>query len=355
MQIRAKLLGLGALCALAGASPALGKVTNASAARAADGRVQLSWTAPGAVDLYLAYAPDAGIAGAQLVSGADKDGKELVTVDATKRPYFLLRDKTDGSVTPLSERLVPLAQGSNFRDIGGYAGAGGRHVRWGLIYRSGASAMLTPDDLAKVKALGLHNIVDLRSDEERVLAPTKIDGITYSAVGYSMTALLAGMGNGVPQNGSAIYRNFPSMLAPQLRIVFGILKRQDGPIEYNCSAGQDRTGFTTAMILSALGVPRETILQDYHLSTAYRQPQFEMPRIDPARYPGNPVAQMFAHYQDNPAMAKAQPLKEADGTAFLSGAFDEIDEKWGSVDAYLEQEVGVTAQDRAELRRLYLQ
>ena len=106
---------------------------------------------------------------------------------------------------------------------------------------------------------------------------------------------------------------------------------------------------------SVLGVPRETILQDYHLSTAYRQPQFEMPRIDPARYPGNPVAQMFAQFQDNPAMAKPQPLKDADGTAFLSGAFDEIDAKWGSVDAYLEQEVGVTAQDRAELRRLYLQ
>ncbi|WP_253201207.1 tyrosine-protein phosphatase [Sphingomonas quercus] len=346
-----KVLGLVIACA---AGPAPATVTNALATRAAGDQVQLGWTATGAVDVYLAYAPDARIADAVLVSGADKDGKALVRVDATKRPYFLLRDAADGAMTEVSERIVPLAQGSNFRDIGGYAAADGRHVRWGVIYRSGASAMLTPDDVSKVNALGLRNMVDLRSDEERVLAPSKIDGVPYSAIGYSMTTLLAGMKNAAPQNGATIYRGFPTMLAPQLRIVFDLLRRQQGPIEYNCSAGQDRTGFTTAMILSALGIPRETIIQDYHLSTAYRQPQYEMPHIDLARYPDNAAAQMFGRYQDNPAMRVAQPLKEADGTPFLKGAFDEIEAKWGSVDAYLEQEVGVSAADRAELRRLYL-
>ena len=351
MRMHLKALGL----ALAlGASPTLAAITNAAATRAAADQVQLGWTAPGTVDVYLAYTPDAGIAGATLVSGKDMDGKALVKVDATRRPYFLLRDAADGSVTEVSERVVPLAQGSNFRDIGGYAAADGRHVRWGLIYRSGASVMLTPDDLAKVNALGLRNMVDLRSDEERVLAPTRIDGVAYSAVGYSMAALMSGMNGGAVQNGAAVYRGFPKMLAPQLRIVFDLLKRGQGPIEYNCSAGQDRTGFTTALILSALGVPRETIIEDYHLSTTYRQPLYEMPHIDLARYPGNAVAQMFGRFQDDPAMRVARPLKEADGTPFLKGAFDEIEAKWGSVDAYLEQEIGVSAADRAELRRLYL-
>ncbi|MDR2856576.1 MAG: tyrosine-protein phosphatase [Novosphingobium sp.] len=344
---------LGLVLAL-GASPALAAATNAVAMRAGQDRVQLGWTAPGAVDVYLAYAPDAGIADATLVSGKDRDGKALVRVDANRRPYFLLRDTADGTVTEVSERAVPLARGSNFRDIGGYATADGRHVRWGLVYRSGGSAMLTPEDLAKVKALGLRNMVDLRSDEERVLAPTRIDGVAYAAVGYPMAALMSGMNSGTPQNGAAIYRGFPGMLAPQLRIVFDLLKRGQGPIAYNCSAGQDRTGFITALILSVLGVPRETIMQDYHLSTTYRQPQYEVPHIDLARWPDNAAAQMFGRYQDDPAMRVARPLREADGTPFLKGAFDEIEAKWGSVDAYLEQEVGVSAADRAELRRLYL-
>ncbi len=63
------------------------------------------------------------------------------------------------------------------------------------------------------------------------------------------------------------------MLAPQMRLLFNTLKRGEGPIEYNCSAGQDRTGFATALILSALGVPRETIYKDYLLSVKYRQPR----------------------------------------------------------------------------------
>ena len=337
------------------ASAAMGRVSNADVERVGADSVRLTWTAPGAVDILAADRADASLASARMVSAADKDGTETVAVDPVKRTYFLLRDKTDGAVTRLSERALPLAQGSNFRDIGGYKTADGKHVRWGLIYRSGASAMLSRSDLDQVKALGLANLIDLRSDEERQLAPTKIDGVAYAAVGYSMGALLGGMGNGLPQNGAAMYRNFPALLAPQMRILFNALKRNEGAIEYNCSAGQDRTGFATALILSALGVPRETIYKDYLLSVKYRQPKNEMPHIDPAKYPDNVAAQLFSRYQDNPAFATPQPLQEADGTPFLKGAFDEIDAKWGSVDAYLEKEVGVTKVDLARLRSLYLE
>lgn len=333
------------------AIPASARVADAKAERLADGRIQLSWTGAKKVDVYQADRADADIAAARLVSAADADGGQTVSVDPVKRPYFLLRDHADNSVTTLSERLVPLAQGSNFRDIGGYRTADGHQVKWGLIYRSGGSAMLTPEDQAKVKALGLRNMVDLRSDEERQLAPSKIDGVHYSTIGYSMTAMMKGN----MQNGGALYRRLPEQLAPQMRILFDILKRQEGPVEYNCSAGQDRTGFTTALILSALGVPRDVIVQDYHLSTSYRQPRFELPPINAALYPDNPVAQMFATFQSNPSYAKAQPLKDADGKAFLTSALEEIDSRWGSVENYLQQEAGVSAVDIAALKQAYLQ
>jgi len=156
-------------------------------------------------------------------------------------------------------------------------------------------------------------------------------------------------------NGIELYRNFPVFLAPQLKIVFDDLIRKQVPMVYHCSAGQDRTGFTSAMILSALGVPRATITADYHLSTAYRQPENELPPISEELAKANPVAGMFASYQKSGAYSQAQPLKEADGRAFLDGAFAEIDARWGSVDAYLEQQVGLTKGDLAMLRATYLE
>ncbi|MFT3965885.1 MAG: tyrosine-protein phosphatase [Sphingobium sp.] len=335
--------------------PASALVSNASAERDAAGQVTLRWTAKGPVDVLEADSPDAEIGTAKLVSKGDRDGTAAYKADPVKRPYFFLKDQSDGSVTRVAERLVPLRQGSNFRDIGGYPGADGKHVRWGLIYRAGATAMLTPEDVSAVNALGLKQMVDLRSAEERVLAPTKIEGVTYTAYGYSMQRIFDGMKSrdGVPQNGGALYRGLPTMLAPQMKLLFAALLSKEGPVEYNCSAGQDRTGFATAMILSALGTPRDVILKDYHLSTGYRQPQYEMPPIDPALYPDNPVAKVFA--MGNGAAHKAQPLMDANGKAFLSDAFEEIDAKWSSTEGYLQQVVGLTPVDIAALRATYLE
>lgn len=341
------------MAALVIATPAGARVRDPLVVRSAAGKLDVRWQAAGPVDVYVADRAETPLSAARLVSGADADGRAEVATAPYARVYVLLRDRADRSVVEAAERLLPLQQGSNFRDVGGYPAAGGKTVRWGLIYRSGASPMLTDADLAQVRALALRNLVDLRSDEERQLAPTKIDQVAYNAWGYSMAAMMPA---GTPlKNGGALYRNFPTFFAPQLRILFGILKRKEGPVAYNCSAGQDRTGFATAMVLSALGVPRATIRQDYDISTALRQPQYELPKIDPALYPANPVAQMFARFQSGPRANVAEPLHEADGSLFLDAAFDEIERKWGSVDAYLEKEVGLTKADIAVLRRTYLQ
>jgi protein-tyrosine phosphatase len=245
------------------------------------------------------------------------------------------------------ERLVALEQGSNFRDIGGYATKDGRHVRWGVIYRSGATPLLTANDIARIKALGLSNLVDLRSDEERSLAPTKLDGIPYTAVGYSMQQMMSGGGFNI----EGLYRKFPTFLAPQLKIIFRDLETPQSRIAYNCSAGQDRTGFVTAIILAALGVPRETIYSDYLLSTQYRHPEYELPTIDPQAAASNPIAAYFAKYQKDPHYLTPAPLYGADKKPYLAASFDEIDKRWGSVDNYLRDEVGLTAEDLAKLRR----
>lgn len=353
MNTFGKWVGLCVLPLLAANGPAFAGADGAKAVRLAPATVMVSWQSTGPVDLYLADRPGLDISAARLISPQDRDGHQEVSVDGPARPYFLIKDRSDGMVTQVAERLVPLEQGSNFRDIGGYAGRDGKHVRWGMIYRSGATPLISADDQSKIAALGLRNLIDLRSSEERQLAPTLIEGVSYTAIGYRMSTMIPAS---TPiRNGAALYHNFPKFFAPQLRVLFSELTHGAAPLAYNCSAGQDRTGFATAMILSALGVPRAVIIQDYLLSTTYRKPAFEMPHIDLAQFPQNFVAAMFAKYQNMPGANTPQALIEADGTPFLAGAFAEIDSKWGSVDAYLKFEVGLTDQDIATLRRDYLE
>lgn len=323
--------------------------------RVAPDRLRVSWTDANGVDVFMAAQPEAKAEAAQLVSGNDRDGMHELTVAPGERPYFLLRDRKDGKSVRVAERVLSLEHSSNFRDIGGYPAADGRHVKWGMIYRSGATPLLTDADMKAINQLQLANMVDLRSSEERQLAPSRIFGVPYSAVNYSMAAITTAMkpasGEGMPRNSGALYRKMPEMLAPQLRVLFRRLIAKEGPLVYNCSAGQDRTGLATALILSALGVPRDVIIADYHLSTRYRRPQYEMAPFDPAAFPENPAAKMFAQH---PA-SQPEPLKEADGTPFLSFALDEIDQRYGSVDGYLEKMLGVSKVDIAGLRATYLE
>jgi protein-tyrosine phosphatase len=290
-----------------------------------------------------------------VLARATKDGRFTVEHADRSRRYFVLVDTRDHDRLEVAERLVPLEQGSNFRDLGGYVGAGGKRVRWGMIYRSGGQPLLTPADVEQIKALGIGQLVDLRSSEERVLAPTAIAGVPYAAVGYSMGDIMGRASPTQLRNSSDAYRNMPKLLAPQLRILFHDLLTGDAPLAYNCSAGQDRTGFTTAIILTVLGVSPADILADYHLSTKYRRPEFEMPQLDAAAHPDDPAVQLFAQYRKAPNWKTPTPLVDAQGQPFLNGAFAEIEAKWGSVDAYLAKEIGVGPAEVSKLRALYLE
>jgi protein-tyrosine phosphatase len=351
MTAASKIITGALVFALPGAAFALG---DAAVARE-PGKLKISWTSPNPVDVFVADRPDASMKAATRVASADRDGKVDFVEPGTVRRYFLLRDTRTGKSTRVAEREIPLAQGSNFRDLGGYPGAGGKHVRWGRIFRSGATPMLTEGDVKQIQALGLRDMIDLRSSEERLLAPTKVTGIRYTAIDYSMMTMISSGGSRSMTNGAGLYRSFPTTFAPQIRIVFEDLLGNKGPVLYHCTAGQDRTGFTSAVVLSALGVPYETIAKDYHLSTALRRPQWELDKIDPALAERNPVAKMFAGYQASGGMTKAQPLKSADGTPFLDGAFAEIKDRWGGIDGYLENEIGLSKADIARLRLIYLE
>lgn len=315
--------------------------------RVSDQQIIVRWRDAKSVDVYMADRPDTPLGAATLVSAGDADGEHTLALDRSVRRYIMLHDRQSGEVRRTAERLVPLEAGSNFRDLGGYSAAGGKHVRWGLLYRSAGQPMLSDRDLALIGTLGLGNLVDLRSVEERRLAPTRIAGVPYTAIGYPFSAL----GTAVPR---APYAGFPDLVAPHLALIFNRLLGEDTALVFNCTAGQDRTGFVAAMILAALGVPRQTILEDYHLTTLVRQPQFEMQKIDPVASANDPVALLFAGYQ-RPDRATPTPLRDAQGKSFLSFAIEAVEAEYGSVDAYLEREAGLTPDRRNRLLARYLE
>lgn len=341
--------------ALALAPAAAHAVDGALVERVDAASVRLRWTDRDPVTVYRTDRPDTPVDQAVPVSHAVRGGALTVAAPAGERSYFILRDGGDGSVVRLAERVLPLQQGSNFRDVGGYKGAGGLTVKWGRIYRSGAMPLLTEQDYALLGRLDIGTVVDLRSTDERAIAPDQLDdrtGALFVSNDYSLRPLMAGMTGG---DGEYMYRGVGKGLAPQYRAIFRRLLANEGALVYHCSAGQDRTGVATALILSALGVDRQTIIADYHMSTALRRPQFEMPPLDPADWPGNAIVPLYAASMKAPGGPKAEPLFTPKGNSHLAQFFEVIDRDYGGVDGYLKTELGVSAEDIARLRKLYLE
>ncbi len=285
---------------------------------------------------------------------ASKIGKGPVTLalPANERRYLILKGK-GRHATVVAERRLPLEQASNFRDLGGYVTKDGKTVRWGKAFRSGAMPLLTEADQTLIGGLGLDAVVDLRSQEERELTADTIDdrtGAMFVSNDYSMKTLFAGIGKG---NGENMYKGMEVLLVPQLRSLYRLIMADEGAVLYHCSAGQDRTGIATALLYDMLGVDRETIIKDYHLSTEWRNPQWEMPAIDPKEHPGNPMAQMMASMPAD-AMRKANPLYTASGQSHLVQFFTYLDATYGGSEGYMKQKLGFTDEQIASLRAAML-
>lgn len=356
MRASAKaILGLAAWATHMVIAPSVQAIETASVVRIDAQQVELRWEAKAPVSVYVAQAPDAGPKRAQLLVKNTKASVLRVNAPVAERRYFILAEQEQAKLTRVAERELPLQQASNFRDVGGYIGADGRRVKWGQIFRSGAMPMLTEQDTALVAKLGIKTIVDLRSLDERAIAPDTIDdrlGALFISNDYSLKSALQ---NAQAGGGEYLYRGSGKAFAPQFRSIFHRLLASDGAVLYHCSAGQDRTGVATALILSALGVDRKVILADYHLSTDLRRPQFEMPKIDLKDWPGNAIAPYYAALQSSPGPQKAEPLFTKSGASHLAQFFDVIDKEYGTIEEYLSKELGVSKSDIERLRLLYLE
>jgi protein-tyrosine phosphatase len=164
-------------------------------------------------------------------------------------------------------RHIPLDGTRNVRDVGGYAAAGGRRMRWRTLLRSDELTRLPIESQDALVDLGLRQVIDLRWPEELVRAPNTFEG--SPVVRYTSVPLLAD--DPTPHAGLAgMYRHVLDARASQLAEVVRALLADDGlPAVIGCAAGKDRTGVTIALLLDLCGVPRDLVIEDYAMSAAY--------------------------------------------------------------------------------------
>lgn len=248
--------------------------------RLSEARLRLSWTARAQpTSIFVSSDPDAPQGFMRELKTRVSGGAAELSLAAAPRPYFLL-ETAGGGRTRVAERLLPLQGGRNFRDLGGYRATDGRQVKWGRIYRSGVMSGLTMADLTYLSELGVQVVCDLRSVQERGTEPNpmlKAEGPQVVAFDYDMGGSISQLMQATTRaqavdTFAAAYVDFIDMLAPNYADMFARLVRREAPLAMNCSAGKDRTGMGSALVLSVLGVPRETVVADYALTQTFTPP-----------------------------------------------------------------------------------
>ena len=256
-----------------------------------------------------------------------------------------------GMPAHVERRHVVLEGAHNFRDLGGYPAADGRSVRWGLFYRSDALADLTDADVDKVAGLGLKLVCDFRGPDEKAAAPDRLPAenppqVAELEIDVGAAQLREKIFSGDLDDFDLVdaNRQFAKQYVAQYAAMFErITREQNQPVLVHCTGGKDRAGFASALILRSLGVPLETVFEDFLLTNHYTAD-----RIDR----GVRVVRLLSLFRADEAKLRALMGVEREN---LEAAFESIDAEWGSFDVYRREGLGVSDADLLAFRDMALE
>jgi protein-tyrosine phosphatase len=173
-------------------------------------------------------------------------------------------------------RLLDWEGGLNARDLGGYVTEDGRQTRWGAVVRSAALGALTEAGRAALADYGVRAIVDLRLPDELDREPNPFAEPGDHGIVYTNVSILD-PGAGFPPDTVTLAENylwslerFGGLVAAA---VAAVAQAPEGGVLIHCAAGKDRTGLVSAMLLGVVGVPDETIADDYALTAELLRPR----------------------------------------------------------------------------------
>ncbi|GAA4681351.1 tyrosine-protein phosphatase [Gordonia humi] len=246
----------------------------------------------------------------------------------------------------------------NFRSLAGLTTPDGRRIREGVLYRTESLAGATPTGRRQLADLHIASMCDLRSAGEAARAPIDWGGPEPQAIRVETLPDARVAGENLIHSimadptGRTAYevllgnaRSMPTSFGTSMAAVFDALLDEDRvPLAIGCVAGKDRTGFVTAVILSALGIEWSQIAADYLRSREY----FTADRL---------YGSMVAWLDERPdPMITADDLHAASNDiAFLAASFEAIDTEFGGFDEYLRNRCGLDDQRRARLQQALLE
>ena len=249
-------------------------------------------------------------------------------------------------INDYSERHYSFEGCFNFRDIGGYLNQDGRRVKKGLYFRAGRQDRMTNKDLAQLSDLNISTQIDLRKKEEVLdqgRGPLEDMGAKYINISVIPEGGSEKLNKLVGDTGISgkRYLGYLEFGPTSWLRLFGILAEEENlPVLLHCTAGKDRTGVSTAFLLSVLGVSRDIIEADYLLTNldTERQADFIESTVG---YPEG--------YNREKMISIAGVPKDA-----MKDFLDGVESKWGSVVEYLEK-IGVTQEQMDQVRLNFLE
>jgi protein-tyrosine phosphatase len=315
--------------------------------------LSLRWTeAPAGVSLPIHAGPapdriDRSSPIASLVGGRAR----ITRLPFEGRPFFELM-LPDGSTRIVAERLLPFDGAEHFRDLGGYATSDGRSVRWGRAFRSGQLAGLSDEDVARLRELGVGLVVDFRSDKEREHEPDRLPNDPAPRVVLAPITTPGVDPHELRENGDLDLsdwlvegnRRFVLDFADHYRRMFdAILEAGSTPFVVHCTGGKDRAGMASALILLALGVPEDRVMEDFLLTNHFLADVIEQRLL---------AIRVLSLFRTDPEQVR--PLMGVEAR-YLRAGLDAMREERGSIDAFLEVDLGLDPIRRERLRALLLE
>jgi protein-tyrosine phosphatase len=262
------------------------------------------------------------------------------------------------------DRHIPFEGASNFRDFGGYPAGDGRTVKWRRLFRSDRLSELTPADYDRLAAHGVRFVYDLRRDSEAAASPTVWPG--PDAPRLIRSALFtdeAGLNTFQRISADEAARHDADRSRAIMRQMYVRMVTEAGPLAafqrmfaqlsapgafpalFHCAGGKDRTGVTCALILSALGVSREDVVEDFMLTQRY---------YESARNLAQRVSQVVAGAETGFWSEEALAPIFGVERDYIETALDLV-EADGGIEAFLVNKVGVEPETPGRLRAALLE
>lgn len=259
------------------------------------------------------------------------------------------------------DRLIKVANGVNFRDLGGYPTVDGRTTKWQKLVRTGSLSQLNQADQQKLIDYGIDVDIDLRSNAERVAFPDQIpnriayhhcplfdnDETESAETNERLQRLYASNSRSGYLRMLYVYRRLVINRQPQAvyRKLFSFLAAhgENQTVLFHCSAGKDRTGMVAILLLGILGIEPDVIRSDYLLTNS----------LSVSRVKNRVAAAKAAHM--NRSFIKSLLDLSTVLPDYCDQAMAIINYEFGGIMAYLQDVIGISDQTVNRLRAVYLE